>query len=145
MVRTNTEAMARYQSVPGEPFIQTLEEVDGRYLALFEQHLNAHRYYSDLLSSFRIELNAFKGEERLDDWKIPNVNFVYINKLAPLGKDKWARALDHLWRQTFTPSGGGTAGDISRPGDQNTRALKEIILQSLKCKEHTWEVIGSVH
>lgn len=86
MVRTNTEVMARYQSVPGEPFIQTLEEVDGRYLALFEQHLNAHRYYSDLLSSFRIELNAFKGEERLDDWKIPNVNFVYINKLAPLGK-----------------------------------------------------------
>jgi hypothetical protein len=101
MVRTNTEAMARYQSVPGEPFIQTLEEVDGRYLALFEQYLNAHRYYSDLLGSFRIELNAFKEGEKLDDWKIPSVNFVYINKLVPLGKDKWTKALDHLWRQTL--------------------------------------------
>jgi hypothetical protein len=91
--------MKQYQPMDGKPFPQRLEEVWPSCIPTFQLFISSQQREVNPASVGRF-LSKYKEKHKLDDWKTPRtVEYVEINRMVPLGENKWTRSVEWSWKK----------------------------------------------
>jgi hypothetical protein len=84
----------RENTLPGEILLQTLEEVYGPIVSKISIFAKMQQVVENGLEDIASSLEDYKKKKKLDDWGIPTVKIVGVNKIISLDGNKWCRNLE---------------------------------------------------
>jgi hypothetical protein len=81
-------------NITGDIMLYRPEEVYAPCIPTVGYFYNFKEFLDSRSEDIASALSKYKAVNGLDDWKVPNVQFVGINKVVSLGGNKWIRTLD---------------------------------------------------